>query len=805
MKTARIEIDLPPAAEPWRLTATALEQGEVASIRSTWTSPQAEPAPPQAWRHAGRQEEPLELAGVAGASSSPTASKLPGTSSGGRCGWRMPGTRPRSGRSWSTAADARSGLQALMPLQCDGPESLLISGRGAESWDVLVQKRFKNDGPTAFRPGVGDADLEMAVKPVGPTGEALPEAGEGTTLIRADPFCMLRPRGDSTAPALLIGYLSQTGHLARILLQFADEEEGGTRLEQLTAECELDGVEVKPGEQRASQWLLIAAGETNRLIAEFADRVGIFHGVVPAPSPPAVWCSFSAYGESYSEALFDQDLADLAARRVPMDFFLIDGGWERSRGDWEPDPERWPGGMKAAAARIADLGYGPALWTAPYTVHPESPLAKEHPDWMATTADGERYDYMNGYVLDTTAPGACDHLEQLYRTLTRDWGYRYHKFDFMRGIFNNPGIRFRDPSATRLDAYRRGLEAIRRGAGPDAYLCVCGGHFGGSLGLADAQRSGSDVRGWWEVMKPRIKQNLLRTWMHRLWHVDPDAMLLRRREEPLVEGAMGSYTLGRLSDDEARTVVLNQYLGGQLICLGEAFRHLDEDRRSLLRHAIPSIGSPAVPLDPLEPVAPSQLVTRVTPRCRSLEPWSTLALINWSDAPQRMQASLSGQAVRGLKADRFLVTEFFTDTAIGVAGAGESIDLGLVAPHASRLLRIAPGGATGPCWPAPISASRAVGWRSSSGAPGKGRPPAGWPPTGTTPAASGSPFRGRAAVPSLQPWCRRAGAGSGWGCKAFNLDPALARLPLEPPVGPGSARIPGPNWPVVPGHFGRSP
>ena len=233
----------------------------------------------------------------------------------------------------------------------------------------------------------------------------------------------------------------------------------------------------------------------------------------------------------------------------------------------------------------------------------------------------------------------------------------------MRGIFNNPGIRFRDPSATRLDAYRRGLEAIRRGAGPDAYLCVCGGHFGGSLGLADAQRSGSDMRGWWEVMKPRIKQNLLRTWMHRLWHVDPDAMLLRRREEPLVEGVMGSYTLGRLSDDEARTVVLNQYLGGQLICLGEAFRHLDEDRRALLRHAIPSIGSPAVPLDPLEPVAPSQLVTRVTPRCRGLEPWNTLALINWSDAPQRMQASLSGEAVRGLQADRFLVTEFFTDSS----------------------------------------------------------------------------------------------------------------------------------------------
>ena len=690
-----MEVDLPAAAAPWRLTAVSREGGEAACIRSTWTSPLAEPAPPQAWRHAGRQEEPLELAGVAGAV---VADRF-----------EAPGYELRREVWLAHAGDSAAvrqvlvnrgkrpiGLRALLPLRCDGPESLLLEGRRAEGWDVLVQKRFKNDGPTSFRPGVADADLEMAMKPVGPTGEALPEVDAGTTLVRADPFCMLRPRGEGAAAALLIGYLSQTGHLARILLQFADEKGGGVRLERLTAECEFDGVVVEPGGKRASQWLLIAAGETNRLIAEFADRVGVYHGVDPAPSPPAVWCSFSAYGESYNEALFDQDLADLAARRVPMDFFLIDGGWERARGDWEPDPERWPGGMKAAAARIADLGYGPALWTAPYTVHPESPLAKEHPDWMATTADGERYEYMNGFVLDTTALGACSHLEQLYRTLTFDWGFRYHKFDFMRGIFNNPGIRFRDPSATRLEAYRRGLEAIRRGAGPDAYLCVCGGHFGGSLGLAEAQRSGSDVRGWWEVMMPRIKQNLLRTWMHRLWHVDPDAMLLRRREEPLVEGAMGSYTLGRLSDDEARTVVLNQYLGGQLICLGEAFRHLDEDRRALLRHVIPSIGSPAVPLDPFEPVAPSQFVTRVTPRCRGLEPWNTLALINWSDAPQRMQASLAGEVVGGLQADRFLVTEFFMDAAIGVAAAGESIDLGLVAPHASRLLRIAPWRGDGP-------------------------------------------------------------------------------------------------------------
>ena len=61
-----IEIHLPAATDSWRLTASSPEWGEIASITSTWTPPEAEPAPPREWGHAGREESPLELAGAAG-------------------------------------------------------------------------------------------------------------------------------------------------------------------------------------------------------------------------------------------------------------------------------------------------------------------------------------------------------------------------------------------------------------------------------------------------------------------------------------------------------------------------------------------------------------------------------------------------------------------------------------------------------------------------------------------------------------------------------------------------------------------
>ena len=688
MSSVQFHIDLPAALAQTKIAASDGES-QIAQIRGGWMPPLTDPQVPlQEWVHANRREEQLSLAKMSGRLIGDHF-EAPGLEFV-REVWRAADGATIAMRHRVTNCGAESiYLNALLPLRCDGPDSLLVEGVGASDWEVLVQRRFKNDCPSAFRPGTLDGDLEMAQKPVGPTGEHIEDHGDEISEVRADPFCMIRRR-DGSGAALQIGHLSQGGHLARLVMQFANDSAGGAELQHLTAECEFDGITLDPGEEQVSQWLMIAGGSANELIASFADRVGIHHGVGrPSGQPPSVWCSFYVYGEYFTEEYFEEDLADLAERRVPFDVFLIDGGWEKRRGDWEPREDWWPSGLKVLAERIADQGYRPGLWTAPYIVDPEAPVAIEHPEWMARNADGEHQEYNNGHILDTTHPGACEYLEELYRKLTFESGFDFHKFDFMRGIFNDPDIRFHDPKATRLDAYTRGLEAIRRGTGPDAYICVCGGHFGGSLGLADSQRSGSDVRAFWEVMKPRLKQPIMRTWMSRLWHVDADAMLLRRRDEPLLDNNHGGYSLGKLTDDEARLVALTQYLSGQLITLAEKFTELDEDRRALLRHTFPSLDAPAVPLDPFEPVAPSQVVTHIRPRCRELTPWNTLAIINWDDNSKSMEATLEGEVIGGLQADRFLVTEFFSAECLGLFGSGDRVNLGELAPHSCRLLRIA--------------------------------------------------------------------------------------------------------------------
>jgi hypothetical protein len=138
------------------------------------------------------------------------------------------------------------------------------------------------------------------------------------------------------------------------------------------------------------------------------------------------------------------------------------------------------------------------------------------------------------------------------------------------------------------------------------------------------------------------------------------------------------------------TITLNQYLGGGITCFTEKFLELDADRRALYRHVIPAHGVGAIPLDPFEPICPSYLLTRMAPRCAPLGPWVTVAAVNWTDAPRQMSVTLDGLVTETIRAEGFLIFDLIRQEWLGVFRAGERIELGEQAPHASRLLRLAP-------------------------------------------------------------------------------------------------------------------
>lgn len=590
-------------------------------------------------------------------------------------------------------------LDALLPIQCRGNESLLLNEAGVCQWDVLRQARMKNGVPTSVRPGCFDADYAQAASEMGELGDQNPGRDENPISFEADSFFVARPQGDEGARHFLMGFLSQLANLAHFILRTDVERRN---LESLAAECEFDGCVVSSGDERASQWvLLMSSDDPNDVVAEFADRVGRHHQIKPPrQQPPSVCCSWQYYGPHFKESDFAEDMAYFEEDRVPFDVFLIDDCWNECWGDWRPRSE-WPSGMKAAAERIKALGYRAGLWTCPFLARPHSRLAAEHNEWLLRLDDGALHTFkMDGlsYVLDPTCPGVSDWLEELYRRLTHDWGFTHHKLDFMRAVFMNQRASFYNASCTRLEAYRTGLAAIRRGMGPDAYLSVCGGHYGGSVGLADSQRSGSDVASSWHERPalPKIKQNLLRTWMNRLWHVDPDAMMIRRRDRPINDTRHGFLSLGKFTDEEAKTITVNQYLGGGLVCLCEKFSELDADRRALYRHVIPTIQAPSKPIDFYAPTCPSLLLTCVNPVCDSLGPWLTLTVANWDDTPTTRAIDLDEKITKHLPAQKYLLNEFFEQRALGIFTPGSRVDLGAFQSHSVKVVKIIPWDGHGP-------------------------------------------------------------------------------------------------------------
>jgi alpha-galactosidase len=210
-----------------------------------------------------------------------------------------------------------------------------------------------------------------------------------------------------------------------------------------------------------------------------------------------------------------------------------------------------------------------------------------------------------------------DHIERTARTLV-EMGWRYLKLDFtyapsFEGIWH-------DPSATPAARVRAGFEAVRRGAGDDAFLLGCGAPFGHAIGVVDGMRIGPDVAPWWEVQPHQWqppgyadtspstlnawRSTLARSFTHRrLWLNDPDCLMLRTSET-------------ELSPDAARAWALAVSASGGMAIVSDDLALLGDDARDLLADVVAVgrevdaaaiTGSPPVCRDLLDAATPTAL------------------------------------------------------------------------------------------------------------------------------------------------------------------------------------------------------
>lgn len=303
------------------------------------------------------------------------------------------------------------------------------------------------------------------------------------------------------------------------------------------------------GEARDDIEWFVGLGQAEALLERYAELIGERCGNV-RQDPGRVWCSWYSYYEDITEAEMVEVLDGLAG--MGFGVVQIDDGWQAAVGDWAVN-EDFPEGMAAMAERISTAGYRPGLWLAPFIALESSHTFREHPDWFvsvdgAPTAAGSNWGETY-YGLDTTHPDVRHHIHQFIAQAV-DWGYTYLKLDFLfaAGI---PGERY-DPDISDEEAYRSGVELIRRAAGDDTYLLACGSLIIPSIGVFNGMRVGQDVAPHWEnraggiefysevSTQFAISNSLARLWLDPVVAVDPDVVYFRSEANEMTEAQMRS-------------------------------------------------------------------------------------------------------------------------------------------------------------------------------------------------------------------------------------------------------------------------
>ena len=428
---------------------------------------------------------------------------------------------------------------------------------------------------------------------------------------------------------------------------------------RLAAVIDAEGVELAPGEAWPLEELMVTSGRARgRLLNDVGDRLAMHHPPLKTAQPPTGWCSWYCFGPRVTAQQVLDNLDAIAKNFPALKYVQIDDGYQSAMGDWLTTGAAFGGNIRTVLDEIRRRGFEPAIWVAPFVAEAESTIFRQHPDWFIKDSESQplRSDRVTfggwrrgpWYALDGTRPEVQDHFEQLFKTMRESWGCTYFKLDAnFWGAMH--GGRFHDPRATRVEAYRRGMQAIVRGAG-SAFLLGCNHPIWPSIGVVHGSRSSNDIKRSWDRVMTTARQNLSRNWQNgRLWWNDPDAVVLA----------------GELNDAECRFHATAIYASGGMLLSGDDLTAIPPERADMLRTLLPPTGVAAEFDD-----ATLQVGYMRIPGARMA------CLFNWDDEPRVCRVDIGSPS---------MVTDVWTRESLGRRDGVLSIEM---PPRSARLLKV---------------------------------------------------------------------------------------------------------------------
>ena len=321
-----------------------------------------------------------------------------------------------------------------------------------------------------------------------------------------------------------------------------------------------------------------------------------------------------------SEAL-SREFADAAAAKLEpwgFDYYQIDDKWQDGKVRLGPamvfehvNPKGpYPNGMKPTVDYLNGKGFLAGLWYMPFSCDTKDPWWQDKLDLCVKSAvtspaddgfgkyrlaqkEGEPFVTPFGAgALDMSNPRAIDYVKAMASRVTKEWGFRMIKFD---GMYSGAAIGlgyghayaeepldrvvFADPGMSNMQAFRRGVKAMREGCAEGTRLLACNVKQNArgivaSYGLVDLLRIGSDNGPLGDFPdrymagpidgSPRYFLN------GRVWYNDPDPVYVR-----------DAVPVGR-----ARLMATWTSLGGLLYNFSDWLPWLSEERVEILKRTM---------------------------------------------------------------------------------------------------------------------------------------------------------------------------------------------------------------------------
>jgi len=311
----------------------------------------------------------------------------------------------------------------------------------------------------------------------------------------------------------------------------------------------------------------------------------------PAIAAPAMgWTSWYYYYANIDEKLLEENLNTFADKRLPIDIFQIDDGYQKAVGDWLQCNKKFPNGMKPLADKIHAKGYKAGIWLAPFVASKRSDIFKAHPDWFVKKPNGKPLMVAKNviwkgpyYALDIYKPEARAYIQRVLKTILYEWNYDLIKVDFLFAAC----LQAR-PDRTRGQIMYDAMQLLQEAAGKDKQILGCGVPLASAFGQVDYCRIGNDAHTGWELkpLKRLHAHERPSTWstltnsIHRyvlsgkFFQNDPDVFILRNKKT-------------KLNETQKNTMFLVNQLFGEVLFISDDLREYDEKQLATYSSGFP--------------------------------------------------------------------------------------------------------------------------------------------------------------------------------------------------------------------------